>query len=517
VALAGADRARSAQRAASRNLQALDIRISSLEAFVEKYYWAVGSGLVGAIFIYLLYKDMRLHLWLDEIFTLYMVRLGSVSEIIDATRNGVDLTPPLYNVLAHLLLPIAPESLAIRLPATIGFSAMGVGLLWFLHHRLPALCAFVAVLLAYQLAFPYGTEGRPYGLICGIAALSLACWRQAAEGRNRLLSVSLLALFSGAMAALHYFTVFFAACLLLAELVRWRGSGKFDTAVWLAVLAPIALVLALYYPFIVAARQKTVHFWGTAHLGFMIELYATPAAALLVAFLGAAFLPAAGSRRAPVAMPAHELAAIVAIAIVPVVLIVLFKVLALGFVLRYVLWSVVGISALTAFLLNFFGQGRPLLAAVVLAGLAAYVGVVEARSMARIDELRTTQPDMVALSKLPPSDEPILVTSPVASVELWFYASPELRTRLIYPDCPELDLKYLGYNAGTIGLEGLARISPLKLERCEAVLSNRKPFKLVVGNEKGDDYLVRVLASQGRAVTPDQVGDKIIFDVGAAN
>jgi hypothetical protein len=40
---------------------------------------------------------------------------------------------------------------------------------------------------------------------------------------------------------------------------------------------------------------------------------------------------------------------------------------------------------------------------------------------------------------------------------------------------------------------------------------------LVVGNEKGDDYLVRVLASQGRAVTPDQVGDKIIFDVGAAN
>jgi hypothetical protein len=517
VALAGADRARSPQRAASRNLQALDIRLSSLEAFVEKYYWAVGSGLVGAIFIYLLYKDMRLHLWLDEIFTLYMAKLGSVSEIIDATRNGIDLTPPLYNVLAHLLLPIAPESLAIRLPATIGFSAMGVGLLWFLHHRLPALCAFVAVLLAYQLAFPYGTEGRAYGLICGIAALSLACWRQAAEGRNRLLSVSLLALFSGAMAALHYFTVFFAACLLLAELVRWRRSGKFDMAVWLAVLAPIALVLALYYPFIVAARRETVHFWGTAHLGFMIELYATPAAALLVAFLGAAFLPAAGSRRAPVAMPAHELAAIVAIAIVPVVLIVLFKVLALGFVLRYVLWSVVGISALTAVLLNFFGQGRPLLAAVVLAGLAAYVGVVEARSMARIDELRTAQSEMVALSKLPPSDEPILVTSPVASVELSFYASPELRTRLIYPDCPELDLRYLGFNAGTIGLEGLARISPLKLERCEAVLSNRKPFKLVVGNEKGDDYLVRVLASQGRAVTPDHVGDKIIFDVGPAN
>jgi hypothetical protein len=464
-----------------------------------------------------LYKDMRLHLWLDEIFTLYMTRLGSVSKIIDATRDGIDLTPPLYNLLCHMLLRIVPESVAIRLPTTLGFCAMGAGILWFLHHRLPALYALVAVLLAYQLAFPYGTEGRAYGLICGIAALSLACWRQAAEGRNRLLSLSLLALFSGALAALHYFTVLFAACLLLGELVRWWRSGRFDIAVWVALLAPIGLVLWLCYPFIVAARRQGEHFWGTAHIGFMNHLYATPVAALLVAVLAAAFLPAVRPRRAVVAVPVHELAAIAAIALAPIVLIVVFKVAAQPFVLRYVMWSVVGIAALTAILLNFFGQGRPLLAAVVLAGLAACMGGVEASSMARIDELRMAQSGMVALSKLPPSDEPILVTSPAASVELWFYASPELRTRLIYPDCPELDLQYLGYNAPTIGLEGLARISPLKLEPCEAVLSNRKPFKLVVGNEKGDDYLVRVLTSQGRAVTHDPVGDKIVFDVGAAD
>ena len=510
-------RAFATKGATPRNLQALDTWLCSLEAFVEKYYWTFGSGLVGAIFIYLLYKDMRLKLWLDEIFTLYMAKLDSVSEIIDATREGIDLTPPLYNVLSHLLLPIAPESLAIRLPATIGFCAMGVGLLWFLHNRLSALYSFVAVLLAYQLAFDYGAEGRGYGLILGIAALSLACWRKAADCRNRVLWLSLLALCSGAMAALHYFAILFSGCLLLAELVRWRKSGRFDFAIWVAVLAPIALVLALHYPFIAAARHQSGHFWGTAHLGFMSHLYATPAAALLVAFLAAAFLPAGGSRRAPEAMPAHELAAIVAIAIAPTVLIVLFKVSAQPFVLRYVLWSVVGISALTAILLNVFGQGRPLVAAVVLAGLAAYVGVVETRSMARIDDLRTTQSDMVALSKLPPSDEPILITSPVASVELWFYAPPELRSRLIYPDCPKLDLKYLGYNAPTIGLEGLARISPLKLERCEAVLSNRKPFKLLVGNQKGDDYLVGVLASQGRTVTPEHIGEKTIFDVAAAD
>ena len=514
MTFAAVDRAKSAQRATSRNLQALDTRLWSFEAFVEKRYWAVGSIPLGVVFVYLFDKDLRLHLWADEIATVYMAKLGSVSEIIDATLDGADVAPPLYVVICHLLLPIAPESLAIRLPSTIGFCAMGAGLLGFLHHRLPALYAFVAVLIAYQLVFDYGSEGRPYGLIFGIAALSLVCWRQAAEGRNRLLSLSLLALFSGTMPALHYFTVFFSACLLLAELVRWRKSGRFDFAVWLAVLAPIGLVLALHYPFIVAAQRFSAHFWGTAHLGFVIQLYATPAAALLVAFLGAAFLPAAGSRRAPVAMPAHELAAIVAIAIVPAVLIVLFKILAEPFVLRYVYWSVVGISTLTAILLNFFGRGSPLLAIVVLTGLAVSVGATEARSIARIAELRVAQPDKVALSKLPPGDEPIFVTSPVQFEELSYYSPPELRSRLIYPDCPKLDLKYLGNNAAAMGVEGLARISPLKIEPCEAVLSNRKAFKLVVND--GADYLVSVLSSQGRTVVPEDIGNKIIFDVAAA-
>jgi len=512
VTLTAADRAKSAQGAISRSLQAVDTRLSSFDAFVEKYYWAVGSILIGVVFVYFLYKDLRLHLWADEIATLYTAKLGSVSEIIRATLHD-DVAPPLYYIICHLLLSIAPASLAIRLPATIGFCAMSAGLLGFLRHRLPALYAFVAVLLAYQLAFDYGTEGRAYGLILGIAALSLVCWRTAADGRNRVLSLSLLALFSGTMVPLHYFAIFFSGCLLLGELVRWRKSGRFDFAVWLAMLAPIGLVLALHYPFIVAAQRYSAHFWGKAHIGFMNHLYAAPAAALLVALLATAFLPAARTSRAFVAMPAHELAAIAAIALAPIVLIVLFKVSAQPFVLRYVLWSVTGISILTAILLNFFGRGSPLLAIVVLMGLAGSVGAGEARSMARIAELRVAQPDKVALSKLPPGDEPIFVTSPVEFEELSYYSPPELRSRLIYPDCPKLDLKYLGENAAAMGVEGLARISPLKIEPCEAVLSNRKAFKLVVND--GFDDLVSVLSSQGRTVVPED-GSKIVFDVAAA-
>ncbi len=315
------------------------------------------------------------------------------------------------------------------------------------------------------------------------------------------------------MSALHYFAILFPGCLLLGELLRWRTSGRFDFAVWLAVLAPIGLVLALYYPFIVVAQRFSAHFWSTAHIGQIRHLFGTSAIALLVVFLAAAFLPAARSSSAPLAMSAHELAAIIAIAIAPMVLIVLFKVLAEPFVLRYVYWSVVGISILTAILLNFFGRGSPLLAIVVLIGLAGSVGAREARSMARIAELRSAQADNVTLSKLPPGDEPIFVTGPVEFEELSYYAPPELRSRLMYPACPKLDLKYLGNDAAAFSVEGLAQISPLKVKPCEAVLSNRNAFKLVIN---GVRYLVPVLSSQGRSVVPED-GSKIIFDVAAAH
>ncbi len=375
---------------------------------------------------------------------------------------------------------------------------MAAGILGFLRHRLPALYALVVVILAYRLALDYGTEG---GLILGIAALSLVCWRKALEGRNRALWLSLLVLCSGAVAALHYFAIFFPGCLLLAELFRWRRSGRFDFAVWLAIMAPIGLVLALYYPFIVVAHRFSAHFWSTAHIGQIRYLYGAPAIAILVALLARAFLPAVRSSSALVAMPAHELAAIVAIALAPIVLIVLFKVLAEPFVLGYVYWSVAGISILTAILLIFFGQGSPLLAIAVLLGPAGDVGAEEARSIARIAELRSAQADEVALSKLPPGDEPIFVTSPVQFEELSHYSPPELRSRLMYPACPKLDLKYLGNNAAALGVEGLAQISPLKIESCAAILSNRKAFELVVN---GLNYLVSVLLSQERTVIPEE-------------
>jgi hypothetical protein len=336
MTLAAAARAKSALGATSQDLRALDAKLWSLEAFVEKCYWAVGSILIGVAFVYLLYKDLRLRLWADEIATLYMAKLGSVSGIIGATLDGDDPAPPLYSVICHLLLPIAPEPLAVRLPSTTGLCVMAAGILAFLRRRLPALYAFVAVLFAYRLAFDYGTEGRGYGLILGIAALTLVCWRNALNDRNRALWLSLLALCSGAMAALHYFAILLPGCLLLAELVRWRKSGRLDFAIWLAVLAPIGLVLALYYRFIIVAHRFSAHFWSTAHIGQIRYLYGAPAIALVVALLAAAFLPATRSRSAYLTMPAHELAAIVAMALAPIVLIVLFKVLAEPFVLRYV-------------------------------------------------------------------------------------------------------------------------------------------------------------------------------------
>ncbi len=95
MTLAAVIRGKSALGATSRSLLALDAELWSFEAFVEECYWAVGSILIGVVFVYLLYKDLRLQLWADEIATLYMAKLGSVSAIIGATLAGDDPAPPL--------------------------------------------------------------------------------------------------------------------------------------------------------------------------------------------------------------------------------------------------------------------------------------------------------------------------------------------------------------------------------------------------------------------------------------
>src|SRR5262249_49903602 len=144
---------------------------------------------------------------------------GSLSGIVRATLDGLDGAPPLYAILVSGLRRVLPdESLAVRLPSTVGYLIMVVGLLAFCRRRMSAPYAFVPPLLVWSATLEYSSEGRPYGVVMGCAAAALLSWQAAVEGRRRNLALTFLTVSLMVMTAAHYYSVFFVASLCFAEL-----------------------------------------------------------------------------------------------------------------------------------------------------------------------------------------------------------------------------------------------------------------------------------------------------------
>ena len=155
-----------------------------INASLEKHYWRWVFLFTLIFFACSIVRDLRTTMWFDELFTLYLAKLGSPQEIIAFN----DASPPLYPIIVHWLLPIiGNDALALRLPATLGYCAMMVCLWAFCRRRLPAAFAFAATLLTFERGLYFATEGRAYGLVLGCAAGALLCWQMAAEGRRRSL------------------------------------------------------------------------------------------------------------------------------------------------------------------------------------------------------------------------------------------------------------------------------------------------------------------------------------------
>ena len=238
-----------------------------VDNFLEHRFWPIVITLTAILAAVLLTTDFQLKLWNDELISLNVARSPDLRQIAKMTLAGADATPPLYSVIVHYLLPYSPsEAVAARLPSTIGFCAMIVAVSGYARRRLPAAYAIIAGLTAAGATIDYGSEGRSYGLILGFAGVSLLLWSLAAEGRRRSLTLPLLAVCIAAMTALHYYTVLFSVCLLLAQLVHARAERRFEFLLAIVLLGPVAIVIGVHYPFIAATRHFMVHNWSTASI-----------------------------------------------------------------------------------------------------------------------------------------------------------------------------------------------------------------------------------------------------------
>jgi Dolichyl-phosphate-mannose-protein mannosyltransferase len=310
-------------------------------------------------------------MWNDELFTFYISRLPSVSDIWSVLSTGADQSPLFFHMITRASsFLFGVNHLSIRLPEALGFLVMSLCLFQFVSKRSAAVYGFVAMLFPLVTkAHSYAYEARPYGLLLGFCGLSLVCWQSASEGRYRTLSLIGLAVSFAAAVSSHYYAILLFFPLALGELARSLSRRRLDLPIWIAFGAPI-IPLLLSLPLIEAGRTYADDFWAKPNWGSISKFYdflLRPALLAMVAMLISSVLysmtpPIRLNGRNEESPPFHEIVAAFGCVAMPVVGVILGIFITGAFAPRYALPSVMGFSILFAFAAYRLFDGRALLA-----------------------------------------------------------------------------------------------------------------------------------------------------------
>jgi hypothetical protein len=409
--------------------------------------------------------------WDDEFFTLYLSTTKNWSELMAALSTGADQHPPSFYWLTHLVVgALGTSSVTLRLPAMIGFAVM-CGCLYELAGRLlNREWGFCAMIL--PLACPYyyyAVEARGYGPELGFVGLALLAWMLAGEGCSRTWTIPLLAIAVCGAVASHYYAVLLLGALAAGELARTASRRRIDWPVWLAFCAAVVPVIA-FSRVIAGAHTYAAHFWAIPHWRAMASWYIdslgyTLALPLVLGAVAAVRLLPTAAR--PLVVPrTPELwkgAAIVALAILPVVAVVIAKFITNAFTSRYAIAAFPGVCLLLILALSRILREVPGAAAaawlsilVLFAGMAVRQGRLQASDLADIRET-------AALLRVNSAGAPVVMSDNTRFHRLSFYARRDLGSRLVFLADPEKSIRYLGFDTVDRGLLHLNPWFPLNV------------------------------------------------------
>lgn len=386
--------------------------------------------------------------WYDEIYTAYISRVPTIGDIWHTLAQGADLQPPTVFVTARVAESLFGRSeWALRLPGTLGFLLMGICLMYFVARHTNILWGYVAaVFVLLSGSYRYSAEARPYGLILGFAASALLCWQLAALGRRR--NLALLGLTASLALALwsHYYAFLLYFPITLGEAIRVWVQRKIDWPVWAAIMIPVPSLLLLVP--LLRISLTGLGLSGVSYLtsSALLDAYKNPleaAGAVLAIFTALAIGLVCGVAAIPVkqklSLPIHEAAAVVGLMAVP------FPAFAIAFfvthrlVPHYMTILVLGAAALFAFGAHRLAGGSSaagLLLAIVMSAIFAGHTLTLAKA-ASLDDAEPVKLD----TRYP--DLPIVVSSGLLFTQAWYYASPELRSRLLFVSDAKMALRYL--------------------------------------------------------------------------
>lgn len=179
--------------------------------------WLVALGGVTLVGFILRAAGMGQSLLGDELFAYAEVQDQSIAGVISQVKESVEVSPPLYFILASLSARLGDPTVWIRLPSLVFGTAL-IPLVYVLGvrtvGRVAALTA-AAIVAVSPFAIFYATEARPYAMLAFLSALATLALLDAVT-RDRWWAWAGYALAVAAVAYTHYSGIF-----VLAVLAGW--------------------------------------------------------------------------------------------------------------------------------------------------------------------------------------------------------------------------------------------------------------------------------------------------------
>ena len=475
----------------------------TISALLSRYYWFIVSFFTTVLMILAMVVDFRRKLWLDELYTLFSANQKSIWDIIKASLEGCDVAPPLYAILVHALLPLIPsEEFAVRLLATLGYSAMVLLTAAFFRRIFSATYALAAVFLICLCTSEWAYEGRAYGLVLGFAGYVLFSWQIMAENRSSAWSRLLFVFSAAMMMALHFQAIFFFAPLFIADLYRSHRGGRMDWKVWIATGAVIAIVLCGHYPIIKGYFKFQQYCWAPALWKYFPVILPLNYRVKYVYLLTIAFFTVAvvlhRRRFAEVArglLDEYVWMAFLLYFLSPAVIFTLSVYTTKVYLSRYTTWMFIGAGGLAIALFALSVKLSERIGAVLAGLLLVAVMVVPIQKVAEnpfgADEA------LKQIMGLPHDNTPIVVAHHHVFMELYHYAPEQLRHRLAYPLSRDLDIQYLGFDTGALLMDAIRKRYHLPVMNYKDILDRYDRFYVL--SVQGH-YLPSLLQQDGRHV-----------------
>jgi hypothetical protein len=477
-------------------LQKLDGIGTVLEKFFERQkfplicvfsaIYALGTWVIAA----------RKPMWNDELFTFYISRLPSISDIWAALLTGGEQIPPFFHLTTRLSLALfGVNELAIRLPQILGFWIMSLCLFRFVSRRSSALCGFVAMLFPLVTgAYDYAHEGRPYGMVLGFAGLSLLFWQMATEGIYRKFTLIGVALSIAAAVSSHYYSVLLLVPLAAGELTRSIFRQRLDLPIWVALGLGL-LPLVLFIPLIHESVKQAGIFWAQPDWRSALQFYYSVLSPALLPLLIVLVLSAVystvhsdvisnRSSQVSITPPFHEIAAAIGFIAMPFIAFAMAFLATGAMTHRYVISSVLGFSILFAFVPRALSHGREIVGAALVISLLGGFILVEVRELRNVTEAQSRRAKTVELLQSNGYKElPIVASDLNTFTTLSQYAPRDIAERLVYLSDPQASLRHLKHSSVDQGILDLKPWFRLNVNGYQQYISSQKRFLVYGGTD----------------------------------